>query len=149
VTMKAHKKYGEKPATLGSVAVMLGRGLRRHCPHCGARKIFTKYFKLSERCPTCGIKFERLAGFSLGVMTVNIIVTFLLIGVSLGVTIVATVPDIPMVPLMLVCMGIGLFVPIFFYPFATMVWLVVDLGMSPLTEAQLLDGRVNSSAPVG
>ena len=30
------------------------RGLRRHCPHCDSRTLFTGYLKVRPCCPVCG-----------------------------------------------------------------------------------------------
>ena len=36
-----------------TVANSVGRGLRRTCPHCGAKGIFKGYLKVRENCETC------------------------------------------------------------------------------------------------
>jgi uncharacterized protein (DUF983 family) len=44
------------------VRTALGRGLRRRCPHCGQGRIFRRWADTFERCPVCGLVFERNAG---------------------------------------------------------------------------------------
>ena len=132
-------RYGVQHASGKTVVGMLSRGLRRRCPSCGGRNVFANFFRLRERCPRCGIKFERLEGFSLGVMSVNLVVTLGLIGVVLIGGIIATVPDIPTVPLTIACSAIAIVVPLVFYPAATMIWLAAELAMSPLSAKDLAD----------
>jgi uncharacterized protein (DUF983 family) len=44
------------------VRLALGRGLRRRCPHCGQGRIFRTWAETLERCPVCGLVYERNAG---------------------------------------------------------------------------------------
>lgn len=67
----------------GNVSAMQGM-LEALCPRCRAGKIFRKSIWLFpgmyERCPVCGLKFEREAGYFLGAMY---------IGYGLGVAVLA------------------------------------------------------------
>lgn len=38
------------------------RGLARRCPRCGEGKLFAGWHRLAERCPVCGLAFERRTG---------------------------------------------------------------------------------------
>ena len=38
---------------------MVLRGLVRRCPRCGSSGIFRRWFSMRERCPTCGVRFDR------------------------------------------------------------------------------------------
>jgi uncharacterized protein (DUF983 family) len=40
----------------------LRRGLARRCPRCGQGKLFHGWNKLNERCPACGLVYERQTG---------------------------------------------------------------------------------------
>jgi uncharacterized protein (DUF983 family) len=53
----------------------VGRGLRRRCGRCGGRGLFRGWFRLRERCPSCGYRFAREEGFWTGVFLVNFAVT--------------------------------------------------------------------------
>jgi uncharacterized protein (DUF983 family) len=35
------------------------RGLGTHCPSCGQSRLFTGYLTLNDKCPVCGIDFQR------------------------------------------------------------------------------------------
>ncbi len=68
----------------------LGGILRQLCPRCGQGKIFhTSIFRLSprlnERCPVCGLKFEREEGYFLGAMVVSYILAIMIIPLLAGV----------------------------------------------------------------
>lgn len=41
---------------------VLGRGLRRRCPHCGRGALFEKRVTLHTRCDRCGLRFLRNQG---------------------------------------------------------------------------------------
>ena len=50
--------------------------LRQMCPRCRAAKIFRKsiftgFPRMQERCPNCGLKFEREQGYFLGAMYIS------------------------------------------------------------------------------
>ena len=44
------------------VSRALRRGLRRRCPHCGLGPLFTGWAHHIERCPACGLVYERNPG---------------------------------------------------------------------------------------
>ena len=110
---------------------LIGRGATLACGACGGRGLFGKGFVIRERCPTCGLRMERTPGMWLGSIGINTIVTFAALFVALVVSIVATWPDIPVVPLTLVAVGVAITVPIVFFPFSRTLWLAVDLAMRP------------------
>ena len=50
--------------------------LRQMCPRCRAARIFRKsivtgFPRMHERCPSCGLKFEREQGYFLGAMYIS------------------------------------------------------------------------------
>ena len=44
------------------ITTVLGRGLRKRCPHCGEGSIFSGWAHQLERCAVCGLVYERNAG---------------------------------------------------------------------------------------
>ena len=53
---------------------LLGRAFLLRCPNCGGGKLFYGFFKVRERCPTCGILLERgEADYFIGAYTLNLI----------------------------------------------------------------------------
>jgi uncharacterized protein (DUF983 family) len=112
---------------------MLWRGVRRRCPWCGGRSaFFTGWFSKQERCRTCGIGWRRgYEGFELGALTISAIVCMGALVSGLGVWMVATSPDIPVLQ-MIIALGIAaVILPVIVYPFSYTTWQAVDLAMRP------------------
>jgi len=124
---------------------MVFRALRRRCPRCGGKAWFKGWFHRLERCQTCGYKYERSPGFVLGEVTMNTIVTFGLLAVAITVGIILWYPDIPLVPLTLLVVGIAIVVPIVFYPFSSTLWAAIDLSMHPLEPDQIADAAAHAA----
>ena len=59
------------------------RALRRHCPACGGGNLFRRWFTMADRCPTCGLASDRVAGHWIGAVGINTI-PLSLIGNYLG-----------------------------------------------------------------
>ena len=79
-------------------------------------------------CPQCGLHFEREQGYWAGALAINIVATgglFTLVFVAL---LIATIPKVPVAPLLFVLVPIALFGPIVYYPFSKTVWVAVDLA---------------------
>lgn len=112
---------------------MLWRGLRRRCAWCGGRgAFFTGWFAKHEHCQTCGISWRRgYEGFELGALAISAVTCLGVLVVGLGIGVVATWPDVAVVPLLIV-LGIGaVVVPIVIYPFSYTIWQGIDLAMRP------------------
>ena len=96
------------------------------CPRCGERRIFRSRLKLSDRCPTCDLGFEREAGGFLGAMTINYAVAMLVWVAMLGVVLVFTVPDVPVVPLLGASVVVLAVLPLWFYPRSKTLWASIE-----------------------
>ena len=120
---------------------MLVRGLFRRCARCGGKGAFyTGWIKKSDRCKTCGFKWERdLVGFQLGAAAMNIIMTggSLLFVMAIGVF--ATYPEVPTWPLIAIVGSVALIVGIGGFPTSYTVWLAIDLRLRPPDEAEVAD----------
>jgi hypothetical protein len=86
---------------------------------------------MAERCPTCGLRFEREAGFFLGAYVINYGVTagalILLLAVFIGLQ--AADAHISTAPVAAAGVAIAVLVPVVSYPFSRTVWSAVDLAM--------------------
>ncbi|HEY7667036.1 MAG TPA: DUF983 domain-containing protein [Actinomycetota bacterium] len=102
------------------------RGLRKRCPRCGERDAFQRYFQLRARCPRCGLRFLEEEGGFLGAMTLNYLIAVGLWLLMVTVWLVLTVPDVPVVPLLLASVAVLAVVPIWFYPRSKMVWAAIE-----------------------
>jgi uncharacterized protein (DUF983 family) len=119
---------------------MLLRALRRRCPRCGGRGAwFTGWFRRADRCLTCGYRYERQEGFMLGAITINMVLTFGVILVVLVVGMVATYPDIAVVPIVVGCAAVAVVVPVVVFPFTYTIWGAIDLAMHPLQPGEAAD----------
>ena len=124
-----------------NLLTMLVRGLFRRCARCGGKGAFyTGWMKKSDRCKTCGFKWERnLEGFQLGAAAMNIMLTggSLLSVMAIGV--IATYPEVPTWPLIAIVGSVALIVGVGGYPTSYTVWLAIDLRLRPLDESEVAD----------
>ena len=68
------------PSKDPSFGRMVRRALVLHCPWCGSRRTFIRrWLGKYERCRTCGIRWRREEGFELGAVTVNTVITFIVL----------------------------------------------------------------------
>lgn len=110
---------------------LLWRGFTKRCPVCGESKIFHRWFTMVERCPRCGLRFERIDGHltgALGINTVVSIIVVITVGIFGGIL---TFPELPLAPLVTTITLVAALFPIFFYPFSKTVWTAIDLRMRP------------------
>ncbi len=54
---------------------ILSRCLRLRCPACGQASIVKRLFKIKDRCPSCGVSFNREEGFFVGPILINVVTT--------------------------------------------------------------------------
>jgi uncharacterized protein (DUF983 family) len=105
---------------------MLLRGSTRRCPRCGTGHLFRRWFEIVPECPGCGLHFEREAGYWIGAMAVNIVVTTGVCAVLFAAALAFTIPEVPVVPLLAIFVPLGLFLPIALYPHSKTIWVAVD-----------------------
>ncbi len=101
-------------------------GLTKRCARCGSGHLFTGYLKMVPECPRCGLHFEREQGYWAGALAINIMATgglFTLVFVAL---LIATIPKVPVAPLLFVLVPIAALGPIVYYPYSKTVWVAVD-----------------------
>jgi uncharacterized protein (DUF983 family) len=130
---------GVNTAAPASFKRMVMRALLRRCPRCGGKGWFRGWFHRLERCRSCGFKYERQVGFMLGAMTINIIVTFGCLAAVLVIGSIVTYPDVPVLPLVVLSIAIGVIVPLAFYPFSYTLWAAIELKMKPLDSTETAD----------
>ena len=80
----------------GRVARLLARAVLLRCPRCGGAGLLRSWFDVRERCPACGLCFERgEPGYYLGAVLFNLIAAELAFVVGLVAVIVLTWPHPP------------------------------------------------------
>jgi len=90
---------------------------------------------MAERCPRCGMRFEREEGFFLGAYVVNFAVTEGLLLVLLMAYVLVQANDsdgVPVLPVVLATVVAAVLMPLAFYPLARTIWVAVELVMRPL-----------------
>jgi hypothetical protein len=80
-----------------------------------------------ERCPGCGLRFEREEGYWVGAMIVNVAVTEVAFVVVFAAGLAIYWPDVPWVPLTVVAVAVNAVVPLIFYPFSKTLWMALDV----------------------
>jgi uncharacterized protein (DUF983 family) len=109
-----------------SGATVLTRGARKRCPRCGERRIWSGWFELRSVCPGCSLRFEKEEGGFLGAMVLNYMVAFGVWLVVIGVTLVLTVPHVPVPQLMAMSVVALVGTPLWFYPRSKTIWAAIE-----------------------
>lgn len=109
----------------GRFTTGMSRALARHCPFCGGGDVFENWFTLRKQCPSCGSIFEPEDGYMLGSYVVNLGVTAL-IGVLFAFSVVFGT-DLSVVQLQIAAVILVVGFPLFFYGYAQLIWICIDL----------------------
>ena len=88
--------------------------------------MFSSWFKLRSACPNCGLRFESEEGGFLGAMVLNYSLTLGLWVLVVAVSLVLTVPNVPVLPLTIASMVGVIGVPIWFYPRSKTIWAAIE-----------------------
>ena len=110
---------------------LLGRALRRRCPLCGVGVPFRGWFRMTERCPHCGHRYERESGYWVSALIVNMAATEALFGVFFVAVLFATLPDVAWGPVLVVGAVTNVIFPTAFYPLSKTVWVALDVFFNP------------------
>lgn len=123
--------------TFRKLLILFGRALRMRCPNCGGPKLLRSYFKLKDRCPTCGLQLTRgEEDYYLGGMMFNIIMAEAIFVVGFGVGLWITWPNVPWDKIEWI-LAVGMIgFPIVLYPVSQIVWLAFDLAFRPPVEGE-------------
>jgi uncharacterized protein (DUF983 family) len=121
--------------------MVLRRGLGKRCPRCGAGGIYDSWFRMKDRCPACGYKFEREPGFFVGAYLIN----FAIAEGLLFVLVMAFVfwknsrPDAGVAVPIVIAVVVAIAAPLLFYPFSRTIWSAIDLVMTPLELGEIVE----------
>ena len=119
-----------------SLGQHIRRGLGKRCPVCAHKGIFDSWFKLKDRCPTCGYVFAREEGYWVSAIIVNMAVIEALFLILFIAIVLATAPEVEWAPLLVLGGVMNVVVPVLFYPYSKTVWMGVDLYFHPLETAE-------------
>jgi uncharacterized protein (DUF983 family) len=115
---------------------LLARGLLRRCPNCGQPNLFRHWFHMVDRCPQCGLYYEREEGYWTGAVAINTVITELVFFAMLVVIVIWTWPDVPLVPVLIAAIALNVLFPLIFYPLSKTLWVAIDLALHPLEERE-------------
>ena len=132
-----------------SVSTMLKRGLRKRCPRCGAGGLYSSWFRMCDRCPSCGLKFEREPGFFVGAYFINFAITEgLLVFVVMGFLFAKNAnSEASVVPPLVIGGVFAVAAPMLFYPYSRTIWSAIDLAMSPLELDEIVAAQDEVAEP--
>ena len=130
----------DDPPEVATPPRMVMRGLTGRCPLCGGRGLFVRWFTLRERCPTCGLRFDRKPeeAFFLGAYTLNLGLVLALLCIDLFLYGLAVGDVVPLPPWTLVVGAVimAVVVPLLGYPASKTTWSAIDLAMHPLDPVE-------------
>ena len=121
--------------------VTMRRALTRRCPYCASPGVYDGYFALRERCPRCGVRFEREEGYFLGAYALNLIVAeFLGLGLAIVLIFKTELQHVPLIWQEVIAVALAIAFPVILFPFSRTVWIALDVMFHPpsnATERQL------------
>jgi uncharacterized protein (DUF983 family) len=127
----------------------MARGLVKRCPRCGTKRIFDSYFKLSERCPGCGYRFQREAGAFTGALLIAWVFTLALMILPLFTYVlwrgVTGNDHLAFWPFAALSITFAVVVPLVGYPITVSTWAAVDLVSRPLDPDELADAEAHAA----
>lgn len=122
-----------------SLKLLLWRALRLKCPHCGGGSLFTGFFGMKKRCPTCWVLLERGEGdYFIGAYTLNLIAVEVLLAAVGSLVVVMTWPNPPWTALQYGGVVLSVIGAVASYPFAKTTWLAVDMAFRPPIRADFI-----------
>ena len=112
------------------------RALTRRCPYCGHPGVYEGYLGLRERCPACGVTFEREEGYFLGAYALNLVVAELL-GLGLAILLIfrTGLRDLDLIWQEAIAVALAVAFPVMLFPFSRTVWIALDLTFHPPESA--------------
>jgi uncharacterized protein (DUF983 family) len=114
------------PAVAPARGKVLWWGFTGRCARCGSGHLFRGYFHMVADCPRCGLHFEREQGYFAGALAINIMATGGLFVVAFALLLAFTIPNVPVLPTILVLFPIVALGPVVYYPFSKTVWVAID-----------------------
>lgn len=105
--------------------------------------MFATFLELHERCPSCGLAYEREPGYWVGAMIIITVITFGLFLVLLIGGMMVTWPDVPWGWLLGVTVAANILVPILAYPVAKTTWCALELSWHPLEPHEVASAEAH------
>lgn len=125
-----------------STSAKFGRALALRCPRCGGRGILRTWFKMADRCPTCGLALERgeSSEFWIGAYVFNLVAgEILAIGIPV-IWMIVSAPRQPWTAIEITAALLAIVLPAAFFPFSRTLWLAWDLSFRPFEPGDVGGG---------
>jgi uncharacterized protein (DUF983 family) len=134
------RPFADKP--MRRMVTMVGRALLLRCPNCGSRGLMKNWFKMNDRCPTCGIRVEREGhDYMAGSLMFNLVLAEIIFAVTFVGYLMITWPD-PNWDRLEIAAPLGMLIaPFVLFPFSKLVWLAADLALRPAHASELTEGH--------
>lgn len=129
---RAPRREGGAP-TWRDLVFVLECALRLRCPQCGKGALFKRRlgFAMHERCPVCGLKWDRGDGYYIGALGLNLVLTeTLATALWLPLALDRSV-DIGLV--YAVGLGASIGLPVLAFRHARALWIALDRLLNPVT----------------
>ena len=123
---------------------MLLRGTAKRCAVCGGGRLFEGWFRMADRCPTCGYRFEREEGFFLGAYVMNLAIAqalVMLLAVVPAILVLNADAEASLRPVVAGGFVAAVLAPLFFYLWSKTLWVAIELIMRPVDRTEPADGR--------
>lgn len=117
------------------------RGVAKRCPRCGGGGIYDSWFRMKERCPSCGYLFEREPGFFVGAYLINFAIAegFLFVLAMGFVAWKSNNPDAGVTIPIAIGVVLAVVGPLVCYPYSRTIWSALDLLMTPLEVREIVE----------
>ena len=126
---------GTVPLETPRPGAVLSRALRLRCPRCGHGRLYDGWLSMQERCPACGLVYEREQGYFVGAMYVNYALTA---GLGLGgVILLDQLVGLSLTQQLLLAVPVMLLAPILFFRHARSFWLGLEYFVSSLDQRSM------------
>ena len=123
---------------LKRVLTVFGHVARLNCPNCGDGPVLRHWFKMRERCGTCGLAIERgERDYFIGSMMFNLAVSETLFAIAFVLLLVIRWPNVPWDTLEWAAPAGMLAAPFVLFPFSKLAWLGFDILLRPVTPNEL------------
>ena len=126
---------------------LLARALRLRCPRCGQGRLYAHGLTMLERCPVCGLRYEREQGYFVGAVYVNYAITT--VTVLGGVIMLDQLFGLSLATQLIVAVPLALLLPLLVHRHARSIWLAVGYLAGALDERADRKGRRARRLPGG
>jgi len=120
------------PLATSGFGAILARALRLRCPRCGQGRLYLRGFVMAERCPACGLAFEREQGYFVGAIYVNYGLTVV---VALGgAWLLDRLIGLSLAAQLTIAVGVAAALPLVLFRHARSLWLGLDFWVTRADE---------------